>query len=68
MNCQEEYIALCRFVRHLLTQLESNDTLLEIHQQKTPPIPYIFYTPKGLMVDLRLFSRYTTVLRGSSQY
>ena len=33
----------------------------DIHQQKIPPLPYIFQTPKGLLIDLRLFSRYPMI-------
>ena len=56
-ECQEEYIGLCRFVRHMLVLMGNSGKLSDIHQQKAPPIPYVFQTPKGLSVDLRLFSR-----------
>lgn len=57
VHCQEEYMSLCRFIRHHLVHTTNSDKMQEIHQQKVPPLPYIFQTPKGLLVDLRLFSR-----------
>jgi len=58
IHCQEEYISLCRFIRHQLVHTGNNDKMQQdIHQQKIPPLPYIFQTPKGLLIDLRLFSR-----------
>lgn len=56
-QCQDEYIALCRFVRHMLVQNGNSGKLTDMHPQKAPPIPYLFQTPKGLPIDLRLFSR-----------
>uniref|UniRef100_A0A0P5JHB7 Uncharacterized protein n=1 Tax=Daphnia magna TaxID=35525 RepID=A0A0P5JHB7_9CRUS len=60
VHCQEEYIALCRFIRHYLAHQQgagSSDRSSDLRQQKPPPLPYIFQTPKGLLIDLRLFSR-----------
>ena len=62
VHCQEEYMSLCRFIRHHLVHTTNSDKMQEIHQQKVPPLPYIFQTPKGLLVDLRLFSRYNIIL------
>ena len=62
IHCQEEYMSLCRFIRHQLVHNSNNDKMLQdIHQQKVPPLPYIFQTPKGLLIDLRLFSRYRII-------
>lgn len=61
MQCQEDYIALCRFIRHQLAHQQADGggvgRLPDIRQQKMPTLPYIFQTPKGLLIDLRLFSR-----------
>ena len=51
-------MSLCRFVRHQLIHAGSSGKILDIQQQKVPPVPYIFQTPKGLLIDLRLFSRF----------
>lgn len=52
---------MCRFIRHIMTHQQSlnGGRMSDIRQQKAPPLPYIFQTPKGLLIDLRLFSRYT---------
>ncbi|XP_046650573.1 uncharacterized protein LOC124341686 isoform X1 [Daphnia pulicaria] len=60
VECQEEYIALCRFIRHYLAHQQTSGgsgRLSDVRQQKPPPLPYIFQTPKGMLIDLRLFSR-----------
>lgn len=60
VHCQEEYIALCRFIRHLVGHQQSGggSGRMDVRtQQKSPPLPYTFQTPKGQLIDLRLFSR-----------
>ena len=57
MQCQDDYIALCRFIRHQLAHQQADGRLPDVRQQKMPTLPYIFQTPKGLLIDLRLFSR-----------
>lgn len=68
-HSQEEYMAVCRFIRHLVANqqhhhLSSGGTassggrmMSDARQLKAPPLPYIFQTPKGQLIDLRLFSR-----------
>ncbi len=63
VHCQEEYIALCRFIRHLVANQRPTSGRLawDLRQLKAPPLPYIFQTPKGQIIDLRLFSKYNNL-------
>ncbi|BET01876.1 Hypothetical protein NTJ_14694 [Nesidiocoris tenuis] len=49
---------LCLFVRRQLRRAATEKFEIEREASHPPvPIPYLFYTPKGTEVDLRLFSR-----------
>ena len=49
-------MAVCRFIRHLVGH-QHHVGSGRMSQQKSPPLPFMFQTPKGQLIDLRLFSK-----------
>ncbi|XP_014240941.1 uncharacterized protein LOC106661805 isoform X2 [Cimex lectularius] len=58
MEYEDSLEVLCLFVRRQLRRAATEKFEIEREASNPPvPIPYLFYTPKGCEVDLRLFSK-----------
>ncbi|KAG8185351.1 hypothetical protein JTE90_005478 [Oedothorax gibbosus] len=54
-NYEDDIDNLCQFVKHQIRKQTMEKYLFE--NEKSPPLPYLFQTPKGHDIDLRLFNK-----------
>ncbi|XP_055949382.1 uncharacterized protein LOC129983778 [Argiope bruennichi] len=54
-NFEDDIDNLCQFVKHQIRKQTVEKYLFE--NEKAPPLPYLFQTPKGHEIDLRLFNK-----------
>uniref|UniRef100_T1J1W8 Uncharacterized protein n=1 Tax=Strigamia maritima TaxID=126957 RepID=T1J1W8_STRMM len=52
---EDDFDNLCQFIKHQIRKQKTEK--YRIDQERPPPIPYSFQTPKGIEIDLRLFNR-----------
>ncbi|XP_054716194.1 uncharacterized protein LOC129225725 [Uloborus diversus] len=56
-NFEDDIDSLCQFVKHQIRKQTMEKYCFE--NEKSPPVPYLFQTPKGREIDLRLFNKET---------
>ena len=54
-NMKKEFDTFCQYVKDMCEKLQEED--YQTAALRPPPIPYLYQTPNGLDIDLRLFNK-----------